>query len=123
MLLRSFLRVAESSHAWTPPLIDGSKKCGVLVENVVAALDVVNCKSVTVQITGKAPTMAIDKTDGLQVYLSKDCLDIEVFTAKSSALNILYPNGEDYIELPVAEQLKTTLAGGKLASVAVEHKG
>jgi adenylyl cyclase-associated protein len=83
----------------------------------------VNCKSTTVQITGKAPTMAVDKSDGLQVYLSKDCLDIEVFTAKSSALNVLYPNGEDYVELAVPEQLKTVLAGGKLASVAVEHKG
>jgi adenylyl cyclase-associated protein len=103
--------------------VDGSKKCGVLVENVVSTLDVVNSKSITLQITGKAPTVAIDKSDGLQLYLSKECKDIEVFTAKSSALNILTPSGEDYTELPVPEQLKTTVENGKLVSVAVEHKG
>ena len=90
---------------------------------MVSTLDVVNSKSITLQITGKAPTVAIDKTDGLQLYLSKDCKDIEVFTAKSSALNILNPVGEDYTELPVPEQLKTTVENGKLVTVAVEHKG
>ena len=67
--------------------------------------------------------MAVDKTDGLQVYLSKDTLDIEILSAKSSALNILCPSGEDYVEMPVPEQLKTAIVNGKLVSGAVEHKG
>ncbi len=94
-----------------------------MVENVVSTIDIVNGKSITVQITGKAPTMAVDKTDGLQLYLSKDCLDLELLSAKSSSLNILYPQGDDFVELPVPEQLKITLSKGKLVASAVEHSG
>lgn len=47
---------------------------------------------------GKVPTVSIDKTDGCQVYLSLDSLDVEVVTSKSSEMNILIPaaNG-DYV--------------------------
>jgi len=47
---------------------------------------------------GKVPTISIDKTDGCQVYLSLDSLDVEVVTSKSSEMNILIPaaNG-DYV--------------------------
>lgn len=45
---------------------------------------------------GKVPTISIDKTDGCQVYLSLDSLDVEVVTSKSSEMNILIPaaNGD-----------------------------
>ena len=40
------------------------------------------------------PTVSIDKTDGCQVYLNKDTLDVDIVTAKSSEMNILIPNSE-----------------------------
>ncbi len=92
-------------------------------------MDVVNCKSVQVQITGKVPTIVIDKTDGFQGYLSKDCLNVEIFSAKSSEMNILFedpkkaPGTGDYLERPVSEQFKTTIVDGSLHTVCVEHKG
>ncbi|TPX67087.1 hypothetical protein SpCBS45565_g03994 [Spizellomyces sp. 'palustris'] len=104
--------------------IDGSKKVGLLVENVVSAIDVVNTKSAQVQITGKAPTVVIDKTDGLQLYLSKETLDIEILTAKSSEMNVLVQGADgDYTEKPLSEQFKTTVRNGSLVTVPVEHKG
>ena len=105
--------------------IDGCKKTGILIDNVVSTIDVVNGKSISVQITGKAPTMAIDKTDGIQIYLSKESLDLQVLSAKSSAINFMVPtNDGDYIELAAPEQLKIQLSsqGNKLNSVAVEHQ-
>jgi len=42
---------------------------------------------------GKVPTIAIDKVDGLQVFLSQDSLDVEIFSSKSSALNVMVPRG------------------------------
>ena len=83
-----------------------------------------NCKSVQIQITGTAPTALIDKTDGYQLYLSQSAKSIEIFSAKSSEMNILVvqPNGE-YIEKPVSEQFKTTVdANGNLKTEPVEHK-
>ena len=37
--------------------------------------------------------MSIDKTDGCQVFLSKDSLTAEIITAKSSEMNICIPKG------------------------------
>ena len=43
---------------------------------------------------GKVPTIQIDKSDGVQIYLSKDSLDCEVFSAKSSEMNISVPQAD-----------------------------
>ncbi|KAL2914908.1 suppressor of rasval19 [Polyrhizophydium stewartii] len=104
--------------------IDNSKKVGVLIESVVSTIDIVNGKSVQVQVTGRAPTVNIDKTDGFQLYLSKTAVDVEVFSAKSSEMNILI-EGEDgeYTERPVPEQFKTVIRGNSLLTETVEHKG
>lgn len=44
---------------------------------------------------GRVPTISINKTEGCQVYLSKDSLDCDIVSAKSSEMNILIPHGED----------------------------
>ena len=45
---------------------------------------------------GTVPTITIDKADGLQMFLSKDSLQVEIVSAKSSALNVMVPqaNGD-----------------------------
>ena len=40
----------------------------------------------------KVPTVSIDKTDGCMIYLSKDSLNTQIVTAKSSEMNILIPD-------------------------------
>ncbi|CAI2179393.1 13214_t:CDS:2 [Funneliformis geosporum] len=101
-------------------------KSGLVVDSVVATVDIVNCKSVQVQVQGKTPIIVIDKTDSGQIFLSEECLDVEILTAKSSSINVNIPgmgdNG-DYAERPVPEQFKTTIVEGKLISTPVEHTG
>ena len=79
------------------------------------------------QITGKAPTIQLDSTDSGQIYLSKDCLDVEITTAKCSSINISLPvQGEEegvFDEHPVPEMFRTTIVAGKLVTTAVEHAG
>ena len=53
------------------------------------------CLTHIFQVNGKCPTVSIDKTDGCQVYLSKDSLTCEIVTAKSSEMNICVPQGGD----------------------------
>jgi adenylyl cyclase-associated protein len=94
---------------------DSCKKCALVVENVVSSLDIVNCKSAQVQVMGKAPTAVVDKTDGLNLFLS-------------SELNVSMPgktDQDDFVERALPEQLKTTIDGatGALMTVVVEHKG
>ena len=55
---------------------------------------------VILQVTGKVPTISIDKTDGCMVYLSDKSLDVEIVTAKSSEMNVLVPVGDgDYVSV------------------------
>lgn len=105
--------------------LDSCKKTSVVFDTLVSSIEFINCQSVQMQVFGKVPTVSIDKTDGCQVYLSPDALDVEIVSSKSSEMNILVPqpNG-DYVEYPVPEQYKTTVVPGKgLSTVIVESKG
>ncbi|GBP75165.1 Adenylyl cyclase-associated protein 1 [Eumeta japonica] len=78
------------------------------------------------KVLGKVPTVSIDKTDGCQIYLSKESLDVEIVSSKSSEMNVLVPkdNG-DYAEYPIPEQFKTVLNKPPkgLTTTPVENKG
>lgn len=106
--------------------LDSCKKTALVVDNVVSSIDIVNCKSIQTQILGRVPTALIDKTDGLNLFLSKECLAIEIFTAKSSELNVSIPppkDGDDFIERALPEQLKTFIKDGQAVTEVVYHKG
>lgn len=77
------------------------------------------------QVLGKVPTISVDKTDGCQIYLSPESLDVEIVSSKSSEMNVLVPKGNgDYTEYAVPEQFKTTVVPGKgLNTIIVENKG
>jgi adenylyl cyclase-associated protein len=116
----STLKVVGKVNAIT---IDGCKKFGLLIDNVVSTLDTVNSQRIQIQITGNCPTAVIDKTDGYQLYLSKASEDIEILSAKSSEMNVLALNKEgEYFEMAMCEQFKTYFKEGKLVTSAVEHK-
>lgn len=105
-------------------IVDNCKKLGLVFENVVGIVDIINSKAVQLQALGRVPTISINKTDGCQVYLSKDSLDCDIVSAKSSEMNILVPHGDDeYREFPVPEQFKTVWDGSKLVTEPTEIAG
>jgi len=105
--------------------IDNCKKTGIVIDSVVSAVDIVNCKSVQLQITEKAPTVSVDKTDGCQLYLSKQCGEVvEIFTSKISEMNVMHEKGDgDWTEVPIPEQFKTKFINNELVTKPVEHAG
>ncbi|XP_065166269.1 adenylyl cyclase-associated protein 1 isoform X2 [Atheta coriaria] len=104
--------------------LDSCKKTSVVFDSLVSAVEFINCQSVQMQVLSKVPTISIDKTDGCQMYLSNDSLNVEIVSSKSSEMNVLVPkpNG-DYAEYPIPEQYKTTVVPGGLSTVIVESKG
>lgn len=102
-------------------------KTSVLVDSVISSIAITNSPSFAIQITGTAPTIQIDTTDSGQIYVSKECLDVEITTAKCSAINVSLPvEGEEdgvFVERAVPEMLRTTIKGGKLVTTVVEHSG
>ncbi|XP_078481249.1 adenylyl cyclase-associated protein 1 [Ciona intestinalis] len=89
-------------------VLDSCKKMGLAFTSVVSGVEVINCQSVKVQCQGQMPTVSIDKTDGCIVYLSNECLNCEIVTAKSSEMNISVPREDgDFDEFPIVEQFRT----------------
>eukprot|EP00026_Physarum_polycephalum_P007574 Phypoly_transcript_07637.p1 GENE.Phypoly_transcript_07637~~Phypoly_transcript_07637.p1 ORF type:complete len:506 (+),score=127.39 Phypoly_transcript_07637:71-1519(+) len=105
--------------------VDNCKRTAVVLENAISGVEVVNGTSVEIQITGTAPSVAIDKTSGIQLYLSKESTNAEIVTSKSSEMNVLVPveGQDDLVELPIPEQYKTWVKGGKLVTETVQHSG
>lgn len=70
---------------------------------------------------GVMPIISIEKTDGCQVYLSKESLKAEIITAKSTEMNILVPKDDgEFAELPIPEQFKTVINGLSLVTTCTE---
>jgi len=102
-------------------------KTSVLVDSVISTVSITSSPSFALQITGSVPTIQLDSTDSGQIYLSKDCLGVELFTAKCSSINVSIPvEGEEdgvFEEKPVPEMLRTTVQNGALVTTIVEHSG
>ncbi|KAF6107800.1 cyclase associated actin cytoskeleton regulatory protein 1 [Phyllostomus discolor] len=104
--------------------VDNCKKLGLVFDDVVGIVEIINSRDVKVQVMGKVPTISINKTDGCHVYLSKNSLDCEIVSAKSSEMNVLIPTeGGDFNEFPVPEQFKTLWNGKKLVTTVTEIAG
>jgi adenylyl cyclase-associated protein len=85
--------------------IDSCNKTRVLFDTVISSCELVNCKRMQIQVRGTVPSIAIDKTDGCQTYLSKESLSTNFVTSKSSEMNISFPNeNDDMVEVPIPEQ-------------------
>ncbi|NXR32955.1 CAP2 protein, partial [Zosterops hypoxanthus] len=103
--------------------IDNCKKFGLVFDNVVGIVEVINSRDIQIQVMGKVPTISINKTEGCHIYLSEESLDCEIVSAKSSEMNILIPQDGDYREFPVPEQFKTAWDGSKLVTEPAEIVG
>ncbi|XP_012872220.1 PREDICTED: adenylyl cyclase-associated protein 1 [Dipodomys ordii] len=104
--------------------VDNCKKLGLVFDDVVGIVEIINSRDVKVQVMGKVPTISINKTDGCHAYLSKSSLDCEIVSAKSSEMNVLIPTeGGDFNEFPVPEQFKTLWNGQKLVTTVTEIAG
>jgi len=101
-------------------VLDSCKKTGVVLDSVVSSVEFVNCQSVQMQVLNKVPTVSIDKTDGCQIYLNDQSLDVSIVSAKSSEMNVLVPKDGDFVEFAIPEQFKTTYNGKGLTTVMTE---
>eukprot|EP00615_Pteridomonas_danica_P004366 CAMPEP_0114354250 /NCGR_PEP_ID=MMETSP0101-20121206/19305_1 /TAXON_ID=38822 ORGANISM="Pteridomonas danica, Strain PT" /NCGR_SAMPLE_ID=MMETSP0101 /ASSEMBLY_ACC=CAM_ASM_000211 /LENGTH=469 /DNA_ID=CAMNT_0001495557 /DNA_START=48 /DNA_END=1457 /DNA_ORIENTATION=+ len=87
--------------------LDSCEQVKVFCDTVLSSVELVNCKRMQVQIREQSPTVAIDKTDGCQVFLSKEGLATTFTTAKSSEMNVSFPdpnNEGELMETPIPEQ-------------------
>ena len=106
--------------------MDQCKKVGLVVDSCVSSIELVGCQSCQVQIIHTVPTVMIDKSDGVQIYLSEaGCETTQILSSKCSELNIIPQSqtGEETIELPIPEQFRTVVKQGRLVTELVSHTG
>ncbi|KAK9868352.1 hypothetical protein WJX84_003625 [Apatococcus fuscideae] len=103
--------------------VDQCKRTGLLFADVVSSCEVVNSQSIQVQCTNIVPTLAVDKSDGVQMYLPAKALDIvNITTAKSSEVNVAVSGlADDLVEHPIPEQFVSVFKNGKLSTEPVSH--
>jgi len=104
--------------------MDSCKKTSIVFDDVVSSVEVINCQRAQVQSMGHVRTVDVQKTDGCQVYLSKESLDAEIVTSKISELNVLVPDASgEFKEFAVPEVYKTVwnAKNKKLDTCALEN--
>lgn len=95
-------------------IIEACSKTRVFLNSAVTSVEVVNCKRQYINVRNSVPTLAIDNSDNVQVFLSAEAMkaDIEITTSKSSEMNVQWEKGEDIIEKPIPEQFKHKIVNG-----------
>ncbi|TGZ82887.1 hypothetical protein EX30DRAFT_316737 [Ascodesmis nigricans] len=100
-------------------------KTNVVADSLVSSIDVIKCNGFALQVMNQIPTIQVDQCDGGTIYVPRESPNVEVFTSKSTAININIPevDGDDYVEKAAPEQIKHTVKDGQLISEIVEHAG
>ncbi|GMI25527.1 hypothetical protein TeGR_g6539, partial [Tetraparma gracilis] len=101
-------------------VVDTAVKTNVLFDSVISSCEIVNCKRMQVQSRGMVPSIAIDKTDGILVYVSKESASTTTFvTSKSSEMNVSWPDANDDMQekcIPEQFQHKLDPEKGSISS-------
>ncbi|GFS40839.1 adenylyl cyclase-associated protein [Nephila pilipes] len=102
-------------------VIDTCKNTSVVLNGIISSVEIIRCDRLEIKLYGNVPLINLDSSDSVQVFVSGDSRNVEVITSKSTSCNVclLKMDGE-YKELPVPEQIKTTINGEKLVSTVIE---
>ncbi|KAF2456218.1 adenylate cyclase associated N terminal-domain-containing protein [Lineolata rhizophorae] len=108
--------------------LDNCSKTSLILDSLVSAVDVIKCPNFALQILGAVPTIMLDQVDSATIYLSRESLGTELFTSKTTSINVNLPPPEDdedgdYRETPLPEQIRSYVRDGQMVSEIVEHAG
>lgn len=120
---KTSIRVVGKANAIS---VDNCTQCGLIVDSLVSAVDVIKSPKFEIQILGTLPTIMLDQVDGAAIYLGRESLGTEVFTSKCSGVNVNLPgrsDEDDYEERALPEQVRSVIRDGVLVSEIVEHSG
>jgi adenylyl cyclase-associated protein len=107
--------------------IEGCKQTNVVFDDIVSTVDIINGNKVNVQANGVLPTINVEKSAGVNVYLtSQASRAAEIVTSLSTEVNVVIPGAtenDDPKEHAIPYQFISKLAGGKVTTLPVEHSG
>jgi len=102
--------------------IDGCKNFGFVFDSVISQVEILNSHNVQGQMVESCPSVSIDGSTRISIFISKiSAKDIEIFTSRVTDSNFQVDDGDDFKELPIPEQFKTTLNGTIAKTEPVQH--
>lgn len=107
--------------------VENSTRLSLIVDSLVSTVDVVKAQNFACQVLGSIPTVMLDQVDSGQIYFSKESTSTQVFTSKSTGINLNIISGpdEDYKEVPLPSQICSYYdeEKGDLVNEIVAHAG
>ncbi|TPP48688.1 Adenylate cyclase associated (CAP) C terminal family protein [Leishmania donovani] len=118
--MRHAVRIENCHHAYititnkvNSVSIVNCTKVQVALQVIVSSLEVLSCADVDVQVAQAAPTIDIERSTSVNVYLldKDEARNTEIVTACSSTVNVLFPSekDEDIVERAIPEQFVTRI--------------
>jgi adenylyl cyclase-associated protein len=86
-----------------------TERCVISPNDIIGTLELNGVKKSKIYLEGAVKTITCDKCDGLEIYLNKESLDLQLITSLSTGINLEYPDPNDeggFIEHAVPEQIK-----------------
>jgi len=108
--------------------VDNCTKTSVQFTSIVSVFEIFNSQRVKIECEEAVPSVAVDKSAGVSVTLSRSAAanPPTLITSSITEMNLVIPgktDEDDPIEIPLPEQYETKLVNGKLVTEAVSHSG
>jgi adenylyl cyclase-associated protein len=127
-----YISKCRNSHITIPNkcksvAVDGCFKTIITFKSVVSAFEIFNSQRCVADVQEFVPSVAIDKSQGCQVHLTRQALKEppQIISSNISETNVQVPGAKDEddpIEIPVPEQYCTKFRpGNKLETLPVSH--
>lgn len=98
-------------------ILDSCKKTKLMFDFAMATCEVVNSTRIEIHCRDKCASVAIDKTDGIIVYLPPTSLDTPIVASKSSEMNVAWADADgEIIERPIPEQYVHKISGNTVTA-------
>jgi len=98
---------------------------GILFDDIVASVEVVNSSKLQLQANGVIPQIALDKSSSITVYLQTAVgLAVSIATSQATDVNVVVPGAkeeDDPVEHPIPYQYVSEFKGDKLVTTTSHH--
>ena len=131
----------QPSYGWalikctdTTVVIDGKIKTVMLenctgvkliVNNVLSNIEIINCKKITITVKDLVPTMNVERSLGVQIYLFPTAKSVKVYTTCSQSIVLHYPktdatDDDEWLDIAIPETNITQIKNDSLHTEAME---
>merc|ERR1711935_218895 len=100
------IKISGKFNAMT---INNCQRCGIVFEDGVSTVEIINSKKLQVQVTGLMNNWSVDKSEEINLFISEQSRDnIHILSAQTEAFNVtVAKSAEDFKEFGFPEQIKT----------------